>query len=617
MSKHRHRPDEPLRYFVPGELIVEVKHSGDFSRTAFLGNPVFGREGGPADRLLKALDEQNINEKERKIIEKAQSDALKILSDEDEQWVSAALGESEPFLRGSGTSYVRLKIKKLARDGAAHRDTANETLIYLAGELELRAKDPDLQRGNEQPISGVCLNWLWSSAPDNQTSGGPGSLPVVPNGKIGKDDYKFTVWDPGISNLESKQQATETMTAARGKLVKQLDREQSDYCPIDVIILDTIPPEETLKNISVYQNKCLDDLLQHLSGNLHYYEKDLRKEDEVFKYIQKGFVGGLKRQVANFLHTMKLPVPSGLGHPYEIKHHEYNMSDHGLFIAGIIHQIAPRARIHMIEVLNENGVGSLPSLIWGLVQIIDRHNLNSPLIINSSLTICFSSATLKSGKETSVEAFLSLLERLENAINLSLSSIVKNRYAQISNPLSNSKALSVAASGNDMIGSPSSASGNNMSSSPSGTPGITTARFPAAYEDVIGVGALTKAGGIAPYSNKPDERAWNGLYAFGGDVAKWDEPKKKWIADQTKGMIGLYTHDVYPDGTKNEYGWARWAGTSFASAVATGIAALAYTYKDGVIDPTDPQDVIKWLHDLAEELTTTEAHILPVRQGKP
>jgi hypothetical protein len=40
----------------------------------------------------------------------------------------------------------------------------------------------------------------------------------------------------------------------------------------------------------------------------------------------------------------------------------YRMTDHGLFVAGIIHTIAPQAELHLIEVLNPYGVGDLESI---------------------------------------------------------------------------------------------------------------------------------------------------------------------------------------------------------------------------------------------------------------
>lgn len=585
-----HEEDEPLRYFVPGELIVEVKYTEKFSLDKFVGNPVF--EPGAFNLLYERL--RDFANDDLPILEAAQAGAVAIsVSDE---WVTT-LENPKPFVEIKGEppyvhSYVRLKFESLARDGTVNKVNTNETLIYLAGELELRAKDPKLQQGETQTISGVCLNWLWGSAPDNQTSGGPGSLPVKPDlfPPDKEDEDQFYVWadsfrPPALKRNSGAQEGKPDRKALKERLA--LDRE--DCCPSEVIILDTIPPRETLRTWTTLSNERLKELLQHLhfdvesEETLEYYEQ--KAEDDAFNFDSE--------------------------HPYAIKDHHYDMSDHGLFIAGIIHRIAPKAKIRMIEVLNQYGVGSSRALIWGLQKILDCCNRSTWLIVNSSLTIGFSYEVAKAIAEqkkgnpnpSDVEKFIHLLERLREREPFCISSPIEQAYREVITSFNN--AISVAAAGND---NPADKDGQPGPSS------RTRARFPAAYESVIGVGALTRKAEPARYSNKPDDPESDGFYVFGGDVDKRKDNKKdgKWIAKNADGILGLYTYDTYPDGTDNTSGWARWAGTSFASAVATGILAQICV-QDGT-QLKDREAIKQLLRDVAEEVEIG-GHVIPVGQG--
>ena len=69
-----------------------------------------------------------------------------------------------------------------------------------------------------------------------------------------------------------------------------------------------------------------------------------------------------------------------------LRDHNYQMTDHGLFVAGIVHTIAPKAQIHLFEVLNPDGVGDLLSIARGLWQALDLFS-GKPLVINCSLVL--------------------------------------------------------------------------------------------------------------------------------------------------------------------------------------------------------------------------------------
>ncbi len=79
------------------------------------------------------------------------------------------------------------------------------------------------------------------------------------------------------------------------------------------------------------------------------------------------------------------------------------------------------------------------------------------------------------------------------------------------------------------------------------------ARQPAAFDSVIGVGALGMDGNPAVYSNLADQPSHIGIATFGGDMDAGG------AADPERGVLGVYTGE-FPDGSKNENGWARWGG---------------------------------------------------------
>ncbi len=85
----------------------------------------------------------------------------------------------------------------------------------------------------------------------------------------------------------------------------------------------------------------------------------------------------------DFLATAGVTLPDQTTSGYGVAGHEYWMYDHGLFVAGIIHTIAREAQLHLIEVLNWFGVGTLETIARGLeFARVSRKNTYTPLIVN-------------------------------------------------------------------------------------------------------------------------------------------------------------------------------------------------------------------------------------------
>ena len=73
------------------------------------------------------------------------------------------------------------------------------------------------------------------------------------------------------------------------------------------------------------------------------------------------------------------------------RHVGFSMQDHGLFIEGIVRDLAPEANIECIRVINDFGVGDINTLHAALKKIYDRMSKgdlqDKPVVINLSLVV--------------------------------------------------------------------------------------------------------------------------------------------------------------------------------------------------------------------------------------
>jgi hypothetical protein len=245
------------------------------------------------------------------------------------------------------------------------------------------------------------------------------------------------------------------------------------------------------------------------------------------------------------------------------------MSDHGLFVASIINEHAPCARLHLVQVLNDYGIGTTKTILGGLLSLYnykadkesdlkppfednplseERRNGGWPLVINLSLILDLPRQGCEGqGKEpihkhdrtdlTWVEMDdLDFVERMGWPLDVVLEWIFNEFYAQ--------GVRIVAAAGND---------GSNAGQR-------VVARYPAAYKTVIGIGAKDTKDKPTEYSNLSDEPTKDGYLVFGGEPDVNDPI----YTDPENGVLGVYIGDFPRAGDINKYGLARWAGTSFA-----------------------------------------------------
>jgi subtilisin family serine protease len=247
----------------------------------------------------------------------------------------------------------------------------------------------------------------------------------------------------------------------------------------------------------------------------------------------------------------------------------YPIPDHGLFVAGLIRGIAPTAPISLEPVLDEEGVGDLSQLLLGLKRVLRDKDPNEPQIINLSLGFLPHPARLpaawyglRRAQDPEYARFDDLFDadrderwvaanrdEVDRAVDL-----LQAGLRQLATYLSLNNCLVVAAAGNDSL---AQVDAGRARLEP---------RLPARFYSVLGVAATTSnPRQPARYSNRGDVRELGDHIAtFGGNSSEALEPED--------GVIGIYS-GKFPDGRPNETGWAFWSGTSFATAIVSGIVA--------------------------------------------
>jgi hypothetical protein len=247
--------------------------------------------------------------------------------------------------------------------------------------------------------------------------------------------------------------------------------------------------------------------------------------------------------------------------------------DHGTFAAGIVHTIAQNAKLHLYQVLNSYGVGTLTSVAQGLIDAINDHTKRggSPLIINCSFML---DLVTQEGL-SNLDEVLDLTDPVRSGL------MTKSTLGVLTWITSLKNVVVVAAAGNYA------------------RPGVRPyASYPAAFKGVIGVGALSRdypratypSGTYyvpASYSNfsydPVHKLPCDGFMTFGGEL---DSPRRiNGIPTSREGVLGVYVGQLF-DRTRSasmtidrwstvpsSEGRANWAGTSFAAPIITGLLA--------------------------------------------
>jgi hypothetical protein len=232
----------------------------------------------------------------------------------------------------------------------------------------------------------------------------------------------------------------------------------------------------------------------------------------------------------------------------------YPMPDHGLFVAGLIRDIAPQATIRLIRVLNDYGGGDLYNLFAALTAL-EQELANGSirrLVVNLSLTTMPDAQRLpyiwfdhRQWASAQLASVVRVLTHIEDGLRLLFESL----YAQ--------GALLVAAAGNDSF----AASQEGRRRRPP--------RAPARYASVVSVTSVNSRFEPSRFANAAALPPVNGGVAtFGGDVEGVKD-----VNDLPDAVRGVYISPAFPEGEPNTTGWADWSGSSFSAPIISGLGA--------------------------------------------
>ena len=416
-----------------------------------------------------------------------------------------------------------------------------------------------LRRSGKVPLLAASPNWLGDGTPVCHNGGGPGAPPIpVPT----KDSCAAEpgYWPIKLPDLSSHRSPIAGMTGEG----------------VTVFVLDTMPelqPDDILKAAQKAgkSNLLLHEIAQEMMRSASPY---IRRE---YQYLPDQLRENAEDQITTGQDIY--------GRPYS-----FNMEDHGLFVTGIVRDLARGANIHYSRILNNRGTFDTLTLMDALQKIqqlmlksVDEGGLQGrPVVINLSLVVAPPQEELLGvwlGNNNSIPPdVLSQIKSTSDLLLIGLRTVIQNLTAL--------GAVIVAAAGNDS---------NNPA-----TPERRGPRYPAAFPEVISVGAVDKCYRAASYSNFPVlPPNHNGVATYGGSRpipvppvgptgtippgTIGPDPHTFTAARDVDSPIGVFSSHHYPKlvaedrppdyEAADEHAWAYWSGTSFATPIISAVAA--------------------------------------------
>lgn len=363
-------------------------------------------------------------------------------------------------------------------------------------------------------ILSIMPNWLVAAAPLLYNSNGP-ALPPRPAPAVDLPASENILLGWRFSILDSITQVHPTGTE-----------------DVVVAVLDTAHHADRVRSAATRPEFRRHWLLQRLAT-------DLRNANGLFEIEYDRY------PVSNEART---------GRDFYQEPRYYFMPDHGLFVSGIIRDIAPRTRIRLVRILNDFGCCDLYNLFAALTDLEQEliSGAIRKLVVNLSLTVMpdtrylpaiwFDDRTWPSSQLCGVTR---LLNQLEDGLRLLCESLYEHG------------ALIVAAAGND------STAARKQGKQPR------PPRAPACYSTTMSVSALNSRHEAAQYANAACTTALEaGIATLGGDNYGFMDTN-----DLPDAVRGIYIAPAFPGGEPNASGWADWSGTSFATPIISALGA--------------------------------------------
>ena len=444
-------------------------------------------------------------------------------------------------------------------------------------------------------VVGISFNWLGGAAQGSGgTVGGPGSIPVP------------LTQAQAENQLTREIQRVLTGTVRIGKLEPHIINPSTirayTTSEIEIVILDTLNPIHQLaaafkkyvldKSLPNDQHRVLRDFFggNPGDGDANNPEFSAKLNGEYLTFTSNKVPSTNKIQF-QFSYNLMRHTDSRLLMDYlndevdgiDLVQYPHKVADHGLFVAGTIRDyltaFAPdlTAHIHVVQVLSDYGIGTLGSLEHGLNFVLNNRlsPTTVPLVINCSLMMAAPRfghvfKILGLDKEASrIASTLTAPTESDMQSKALQSPLIDNTFKPIEDIINKLHEIGginiIAAAGNERL--------RNMSKP--------SARYPAAFKRVMGVGATKWDNNDTDYTNERDGPPSDGANVPGGEVKNWDTDLNAWITDELNGVPGVYISDFPLLKRKgkvtretNENGWAAWAGTSFAAPRATAAIAI-------------------------------------------
>ena len=239
---------------------------------------------------------------------------------------------------------------------------------------------------------------------------------------------------------------------------------------------------------------------------------------------------------------------------WDVEHDGYGdaESGHGTFIAGLLLQVAPAASVYAAKVLDSHGVGD----------------------------------------DASVAAAMEQLPNDIDIINLSLGGYTDHDTA----PLAIATAMQAMGQQHRVV---VAAAGNQGASRPF---------WPAAFDQVLAVGAVDESSGRWARAGYSNHGPWVDATARGTSL------QSTFTRERTKVAQGLTTSPSDP--TIAFGGWAAWDGTSFATPIAAAMLARTMS-REGLSLPAEAEVKLLANAPLAPQPDFSHAVLLDEFEGKP